>query len=457
MVQLSANLFSLRARDYSPTTGQFLSNDPSGLVGGDSNIRRYSANDPIGTGDPSGLGQFVYFVGNTIAAGPNPNTVFGNWAAMTATVASNAVGGAFAPFHEGYLTDDGRVVSINGGPQDASGSNVGYHVDTAANVRQQGTDLVALDQNNYNDASVLAGFQAIGQNVQAGNQSWWVLPVAPNTFNCQSVSNDIRSQYAQVQNSEDPNALVGPAGFGVPNYIQGGGALPYTVDFANDGNAAALDVSVSEQLDANLDWSTFQLGSFGFGPIFITVPGGLTDYQTTVSYQNTDGSALNVLVSLHFSIATGLLTATFTSLDPLTGQAPLGVFDGFLPPDDSTRIGEGYVQYTVQAKSGLSTGTAVNAQAAVVFDINAPLDTAQITNTIDAGAPTSSVGVLPATENSTSFTVSWSGTDDDGGSGIASYDVYVSDNSGPYTLLEIRDDVSLDHVQRHRWSYLLVL
>ena len=92
------------------------------------------------------------------------------------------------------------------------------------------------------------------------------------------------------------------------------------------------------------------------------------------------------------------MTATFTSLDPLTGQAPTGVSDGFLPPDNSAGIGEGYVQYTVQPKSGLATGTAINQQASVVFDINAPLDTAAVVNTIDVTTPSSSVAPLPATE-----------------------------------------------------------
>ena len=135
-------------------------------------------------------------------------------------------------------------------------------------------------------------------------------------------------------NPQDPNALVGPAGYGTQGFIQPTGTLPYTVDFENDGSAAAQDVTVTEQLDPNLDWSTFQLGSFGFGPVNVTIPAGLTQYQTTVSYQNTDGSSLNVQVALDFNVATGLLTVTFISLDPLTGQAPTGVFDGFLYPDE---------------------------------------------------------------------------------------------------------------------------
>ncbi len=190
---------------------------------------------------------------------------------------------------------------------------------------------------------------------------------------------------------------------------------------------------MSEQLDANLDWSTLQLGSFGFGPIKVAIPAGLTEYQTTVTYQNIDGTPLNVDVAIAFNVQTGLLTATFTSLDPSTGETPTGLLDGFLYPDNKNGVGEGYVQYTIHPKAGLTTGAAVHQQAAVVFDINSPLTTAPAVNTIDSGPPTSSVTALPPTE-STTFTVSWTGQDDSGGSGITFYDLYVSDNGGPFTL-----------------------
>ena len=55
----------------------------------------------------------------------------------------------------------------------------------------------------------------------------------------------------------------------------------------------------------------------------------------------------------------------------------------------------------------------------------------RVVNTIDAGTPTSSVTALPASESSPSFTVSWSGSDG-AGPGIASYDIYVSDDGGPF-------------------------
>jgi hypothetical protein len=230
--------------------------------------------------------------------------------------------------------------------------------------------------------------------------------------------------------AHDPNALYGPTGKGL--YVLSG-ALNYQLDFENDGTAPAQTVTASEQLDPNFDWSTFQLGSFGFGPVNITVPAGLTQYQTIVPYENEDGTSLDVKVNLNFNVQTGLLSASYASIDPLTGQAPTGAFDGFLPPDNSSGIGEGFVQYTVQPKSGLASGATISGQASVVFDTNGAIQTNTVTNTIDATPPTSSVNPLPAIVNSPSFTVSWSGSDANG-PGIATYNVYVSDNGGPFSL-----------------------
>ena len=112
--------------------------------------------------------------------------------------------------------------------------------------------------------------------------------------------------------------------------------------------------------------------------------------------------------------------------------------EGFLPPNvTSPAEGQGFISYSVQPTAGDTTGTVIGAQATVIFDAGladaSPLDTPAISNTIDAAAPTSSVSPLPATTSQTSFTVNWIGEDDTGGSGIASYDVYVSDNGGAYT------------------------
>ncbi len=60
---------------------------------------------------------------------------------------------------------------------------------------------------------------------------------------------------------------------------------------------------------------------------------------------------------------------------------------------------------------------------------------AQVTTTVDTTPPTSSVTALPAFSPG-NFTVSWLGSDNTGGSGIATYSVFVSDDGGPYQPIE---------------------
>ena len=70
-----------------------------------------------------------------------------------------------------------------------------------------------------------------------------------------------------------------------------------------------------------------------------------------------------------------------------------------------------------------------------------------------AAGPTSHVNTLPATTNSQTFTISWTGQDDTGGSGIASYDLYVSRNGSPFEPLLstslTSQDISLDPGYRY--------
>ena len=80
-----------------------------------------------------------------------------------------------------------------------------------------------------------------------------------------------------------------------------------------------------------------------------------------------------------------------------------------------------------------TTGTTISNACSIVFDVNSPIVTNTFVNTIDAGPPTSRVAALPATSPA-NFTVTWSGHDDAGGSGIANYSVYVSNNGGAFTV-----------------------
>ena len=235
----------------------------------------------------------------------------------------------------------------------------------------------------------------------------------------------------------DPNFISGPSGYGTPGFVPDGGAFPYTINFENKPTAPAPAqvVEVTQQLDPDLDWSTFQLGDFGFGGQLYAVPAGLKSYQTRIDARSTTGVYVDVNAS--FDEQTGLVTWTFTSIDPTTLDVPAGnPAEGFLPPDNTSDAGVGFVTYIVAPKSTDTTATVIDAKATVTFQAGLPdqssLDTAPISNTIDAGAPTSTVAALPASSPAM-FTVLWAGQDDTGGSGIASFDIYVSDNGGPFT------------------------
>ncbi|HEV2971778.1 MAG TPA: Ig-like domain repeat protein, partial [Pirellulales bacterium] len=72
----------------------------------------------------------------------------------------------------------------------------------------------------------------------------------------------------------------------------------------------------------------------------------------------------------------------------------------------------------------------------IVGNWDPPLSPSVASGSTDTTPPTSSVSALPATESSASFTVTWSGQDEAGGSGIANYDVFVSENGGAYSSFE---------------------
>jgi hypothetical protein len=248
--------------------------------------------------------------------------------------------------------------------------------------------------------------------------------------------------------SEDPNGKFGPAGFGPQGFTTGDHAFPYRIDFENDptASAPAQIVTVTDALDPNLDWNTFALTEVGFGDTHIPIPVGSQHFQTTVDTSE-NGKTFQVQIELGLNAQTGKVFANIYSIDPATGLPP-DVLTGFLPPEDGTGRGMGYFSYTVRPKAGLPTGTRIRNVATITFDANPAITTDQVDDhdpgkgtdptrealaTIDAGPPTSRVNPLPAVSNAANFQVSWSGADDFGGSGVRSYDVYVSADGGAFT------------------------
>ncbi|TRU69655.1 MAG: hypothetical protein EWV55_20760, partial [Microcystis viridis Mv_BB_P_19951000_S69] len=233
--------------------------------------------------------------------------------------------------------------------------------------------------------------------------------------------------------SVDPNDILGPDGFGEDRWLSTGTPLAYRIRFENDpvfAQAPAQVVRITQQLDSDLDFRTFRLGDFGFGSLVIDVPDNRSFYQGRVDLNETLG--IFVDVSAGVDVTTGETFWEFTTVEPTTGELPIDALTGFLPPNLTSPEGEGFVNYSVRPKRNLSTGTVIDAEAVIVFDINEPISTPPIFNTLDVDKPSSEVNDLPATTATPEFLVSWTGTDT--GSALATYTIYVSDNGGEYTI-----------------------
>lgn len=233
--------------------------------------------------------------------------------------------------------------------------------------------------------------------------------------------------------SVDPNDITGPDGHGDERWVSNRQTLGYTVRFENDpkqATAPAQIVRITVPLDETLDERTFRLGEFGFGSFRFTVPDNRATYTARLDVRDSLGVVVDVSAGL--DVNTREAFWIFRSIDPATGQPPVNPLVGFLPVNDALQRGEGYVRYSVRPKEEATTGQVVVAQARIVFDINAPLDTPPVANTIDADAPQSAVLALGATSPA-QFPLRWAGSDV--GSGVRDFALYVSVNDGPFELL----------------------
>lgn len=254
-------------------------------------------------------------------------------------------------------------------------------------------------------------------------------PKPPCTGNCTGGNSTTVSSF-------DPNDKTGPAGFGAARFVRTNATMPYVIRFENksDATAPARQVVVTDTLDANLDLTTLELTEITIADRIIPIPAGFNHYEARMPFSVTNSFSTNTImgdIQAALNIQTRTLTLTLSALDTNTGWFPEDPFTGLLYPNDETRRGEGSISYLVRPRSGVPTGTRIENRARIVFDYNDPIDTPLVFNTVDSALPISSVAVLPANVTNSNFMVSWSGTDV--GSGLASYDIYVSTNRTSWT------------------------
>lgn len=239
--------------------------------------------------------------------------------------------------------------------------------------------------------------------------------------------------------SWDPNEKIGPEGFGAERFVPVEQPLEYRINFENlpTATAPAQRISITDVLPPSLDLRTVRLKEIGFKQYRYVVPPNQAFYQSRVQL-GTDLSNLQADLVAGVDLVSGQIFWDMTAIDPQTGELPIDPLVGLLPPNNENKDGEGYVIFTVEARSNFPSRTVINNFATIIFDDNEAIITDPTTNLLDAVVPTSTVLPLPATSDLPVFTVAWTGTDDEDGSGFRGYDIYYSENGGPYFPL-IRD------------------
>jgi RHS repeat-associated protein len=452
---------SMRARAYAPALGRFLQIDPSGIHASMSTLSyAYAGNNPIGRADPMGA-DFEPATDDPYQP-PPPNLGMGTIEG-TAEVT-------------GTLLESAHVETIGATAFGWFNKALGYH--TAYEYYEKGDRNRAYYEATKATFKLIPGlfapelkgftfWQGLGISAAVWRISdlwgqffdWGTYAIgkgifwgweAYDTLSDPFFWKNLKSSLSKLVGAHDPNGLVGPAGYGASNYLGTNGTFAYQINFENSSNATAPAqvVVITNAIPSDLDLTTLQFTGIGFGDHFLVIPAGSQHYEDT-EHLIFNGTDFDVNIEASVDYATRQVRVTFDSIVPFTGLPP-SVEVGFLPPEDGTGRGDGYLAYTIQPIAGLSTGTEIRNIGAVSFDPlaggpvfmtdlldptnpNSGMDTnRQALVTLDATPPISAVGGPSGVATSASFAVTWSGTDI--GSGIASFDIYASTNHGPWSL-----------------------
>ncbi|WP_231607038.1 cadherin-like domain-containing protein [Crocosphaera watsonii] len=475
----------MRARYYDPLTGRFINPDPIGIDAGDSNFYRYTFNNPILYADPSGELFFVPILvaaawgaavgagtdaaiqGVSMAVGLQDEFDYGSlgWSAGLGALGGGAtawlrntrkgsqlITRRLSPSQRGNqfshgIPDRAKNPLYRGRPNPDHIPFVERHpwiVDKNHPLGRLNGEFIRPNRHFQVDPRYHGGGFLIGGGNHRLPQGltkfapWrqrlnripaWMVAGPSSGITAGAISRIIRPS--------DPNDIIGPEGFGEENWITADETLPYMIRFENvdTATAPAQEVVITHPLDPDVDPRTFRLGSFGWSGMIFEVPENRAFYSDRIDLTEEMGFVVDVFATI--DVTEGEATWTLTTIDPETGEKPEDALLGFLPPNNEEGVGDGFVTYTIRSDRDAQTGDIIDAEATIVFDTEEPIDTPPIFNTIDAVEPTSTVAELPILipeEQNGEFLVSWSGSDDEGGSAIADFDIYVSENDGPFTL-----------------------
>ena len=358
-----SGLLFMKARYYDPGSAHFLSPDPLGYRAG-LNLYHYCDNSPILYIDPSGLGnafidQMSGYTGPSAQIDPNtgrrmdPNTNLQKLPKplqIPGKIADSAMRGDV----EG-VEHWGKITIAIGDAITVAGAGIGHRMHGLA----EDLSKVAIEH-------------------------WLEYLLLPH----------------------DPNEKVSPRGTGTESerILPPDTPISYTVYFENAATAQvpAQRVVVTDALDANLEPSTFVLTGIAWGEHQVAIASAsLPFHSREIVPDYRDGVGKTWWVDVDVTLNGGNLQCTLTTLDPDTGEMPEDVHAGFLPQNDATHRGEGYVMFSVTPKADLPLGTRITNKASIVFDTAAAMETNEVFNSI--GTPQANhapVMAAPGSQNS---------------------------------------------------------
>ncbi|MES2622422.1 MAG: T9SS type A sorting domain-containing protein [Bacteroidota bacterium] len=226
----------------------------------------------------------------------------------------------------------GQVQVTYSGPITFVGPNAGAL--TPANVAGNVITWNIPDFGNLNPWSAFGLLFVNDSTAQMNDRVCFSISITP-TVGDNNVSNNSFSFCDVVAASYDPNdKKVYPS----DNIDTLQKLLTYTVRFQNTGTAPARHVLITDTLDSNLDFTTFELLNY--------------------SHENITQISENGLVKFNFP--------------------------NINLPDSNTSepLSHGHIQYQIKLKDNLPIGTQINNTAFIYFDFNAPVVTNTTSNTI---------------------------------------------------------------------------
>jgi len=354
-----------------------MSPDPVDIGGGSLNLYTYVDNDPVNRIDPSG--KFIqYFI-----------NVLRNWGRRTFLIPEQDLkrefGGTYLDTDmmiktagkTRHITPDQKTAMEEGAIKTGMSTAESFALMPVTTV-EQSIGQVAIE--NTIDATTEL-IQNNGSNSTATNVATNGTPVVSEQGTTEIIT------------PGDPNEKVGPEGYGPDRIISADDELYYTVYFENDpeiASAPAQEVFITDNLDENLDWSTFRPTEIVWGDYTISIPPDAASFstrQTITDYRPEVDKSWWVDVNVEID-GSGTVVWTFRTLDPETGDLPEDVLAGFLPVNDESGRGEGHVAFTITLKPGLQDGTRITNKASIVFDVEDAIETNEVFNTIGTVAET---------------------------------------------------------------------